>query len=83
MAGTFGLSRKNHERSLKIGAPLLDAVVAENFSVAASECSACRLQMEHPGAKPVTHPLKLIAAAYGLIPAPIETETVQFEQPNT
>lgn len=70
MAGTYGLSKRNYERSLKIGEALLQAVVEENMSIASSECSACRLQMEHPQARPVTHPLKLLAAAYGLIPTP-------------
>jgi len=69
MAGTYGLSTKNFDRSLQMGDRLIQAILHDSFSLAASECSACRMQMQHPGTKPVVHPLKLIAAAYGLMPA--------------
>ncbi|MFN3160267.1 MAG: FAD-binding and (Fe-S)-binding domain-containing protein [Rubinisphaera brasiliensis] len=74
MAGVFGLSKRNYEQSVAMGAGLIKAVAHEKFDIASAECSACRLQMQHAEAKPVIHPLKLVAAAYGLIPRPRELE---------
>jgi hypothetical protein len=36
----------------------------------ATECSACRLQMEQGTTKPAVHPVKLLAKAYGLLEGP-------------
>jgi hypothetical protein len=33
----------------------------------ATECSACRIQMEQGTTKPAVHPVKLLAKAYGLL----------------
>ncbi len=67
MAGHFGLTHKNFEKSIAIGQGLIDAVVNDEFDIGTTECAGCKLQMQHPAAKPVLHPLKIIAAAYGLI----------------
>lgn len=70
MAGHFGFTKKNYENSIQIGQELMEAVVHENFTMATTECSACKLQMEHNNRKTILHPLLIIAAGYGLIPIP-------------
>jgi Fe-S oxidoreductase len=34
----------------------------------ATECSSCRMQMEQGTKTPTLHPIKIMAAAYGLLP---------------
>ncbi len=68
MAGTFGLSTENFETSLLIGRDLIEHMRHPNFVIAATECSSCKLQMEQDAAVPTLHPIKLLAAAYGLLP---------------
>jgi len=70
MAGTWGLQRKNYRNSLRIGWPMISAVRRAGGSAPATECSACKLQMEHGGDYSAVHPLKLLAHAYGRMPRP-------------
>ena len=66
MAGVFGLKRENYRRSLQIGMPLFQRMRAPEIDAAVSDCSACRMQLEQGVAKPVLHPIKLLATAYEL-----------------
>lgn len=75
MAGTWGLQRKNYRSSLRIGWPLISAMRAARVSIATTECSACKMQIEHGSARTTLHPLKLLAYAYGRMPK-IEKELV-------
>ncbi|MEM1069647.1 MAG: FAD-linked oxidase C-terminal domain-containing protein [Planctomycetota bacterium] len=68
MAGTWGLQRKNYRSSLRIGWPLISAMRAAPASIATTECSACKMQIEHGSARTTLHPLKLLAYAYGRMP---------------
>lgn len=68
MAGAFGFMSENYETSLAIGRELLARMRQPDFIVGATECSSCKLQMEHEAPVPTVHPLKLLAAAYGLLP---------------
>lgn len=68
MAGTFGISTENFATSLFIGRDLIEHMQHPNFVIAATECSSCKLQMEQAAAVPTIHPIKLLAAAYGLLP---------------
>lgn len=68
MAGTWGLQKKNYRNSLRIGWPLISAMRSARVSVATTECSACKMQIEHGSAKRTLHPLKLLAHAYGRMP---------------
>lgn len=70
MAGTWGLHQKNFRNSLRIGWPMISAVRKASNSAPATECSACKLQMEHGGDYSAVHPLKLLAHAYGRLPRP-------------
>jgi len=65
IAGTFGMKKKNYETSMKIGEPLFKELKNSNLDFGLTECSTCKLQMEHgaPNLK-VKHPLEIIAEAY-------------------
>lgn len=68
MAGTWGLRRENFRRSLRIGYGLISELRRPSITVGATECSACKMQMEQGTNKATIHPLKLLAYAYGLMP---------------
>jgi Fe-S oxidoreductase len=68
MAGTFGLAREHYRASLRTGLGLATAMRSGAIEAGATECSACRLQMEQGTSKPTVHPVKLLAKAYGLLP---------------
>jgi Fe-S oxidoreductase len=69
MAGTWGLQKKNYRNSLRIGWPLLSAMRASPTRTATTECSACKMQIEHGSGLTTIHPIKLLAYAYGRLPA--------------
>lgn len=68
MAGVFGLKRSNFRASLRAGWNMITALRRPALIIGASECSACKLQMEQGTTKPTVHPLKMMALAYGLMP---------------
>jgi Fe-S oxidoreductase len=68
MAGTWGLKPRNLGDSLKIGFGLMNAVQESTIDIGSTECSACKIQMEHGTPKPTIHPVKVLAKAYGLMP---------------
>lgn len=67
MAGTFGLTKNNFRSSLRIGWDLIIAMRDTQVQVGATECSACKMQMEQAGNKAVVHPIKLLAKSYGIL----------------
>jgi Fe-S oxidoreductase len=69
MAGLWGTRQKNYRHSLQIGIPLFRALRQSEFDFGVSDCNACCLQMEHGSRKRVTHAIRLLAAAYGFLPA--------------
>jgi Fe-S oxidoreductase len=66
MAGSFGLKKENYRLSLQIGRGLFRKLRDDDIDFGATECSSCRMQMEHAVAKPTFHPIYLLATAYGL-----------------
>ena len=68
MAGTFGLRKTNYRTSIRIGRKLIATMRDPMIDLGATECSACKIQMEQGTTKPTIHPIKLLAAAYGLLP---------------
>ncbi|MEN1680757.1 MAG: FAD-linked oxidase C-terminal domain-containing protein [Planctomycetota bacterium] len=68
MAGTYGMKRANYRSSLRAGLPLLSELRTGDYGLAATECSTCRIQMEQAAPYPTLHPVKLMAASYGLSP---------------
>lgn len=68
MAGTYGLKRENYRASIRAGWGLISNMRRPEIHAGATECSACKMQMEQGTNKPTLHPLKLLALAYGLMP---------------
>lgn len=68
MAGTYGLKRENYRASLRIGWGLIAGLRDVHLQFGATECSACKIQMEQGADKPTLHPLKLLALSYGRLP---------------
>ena len=80
MAGTYGLARKNYRNSLRAGWGLISAMRDGSFQAGATECSACKMQMEQGTSKPTIHPLKLLALAYGAMPDVAALLTARSEE---
>jgi Fe-S oxidoreductase len=80
MAGTFGLKRENYRASLRAGRALIGSLRSRRLQVGATECSACKMQMEQGTLKPTVHPVKLLALAYGLMPEVAELLWAQVEE---
>ncbi|MDO8303064.1 MAG: heterodisulfide reductase-related iron-sulfur binding cluster, partial [Sedimentisphaerales bacterium] len=66
LSGTFGMQAKNRQLSTKIGSQMAAALGAASGKYAMTECSACKMQIEHLTDKIVKHPIKVLAEAYGL-----------------
>ena len=69
MAGTFGLHRDHFLTSLRAGRGLLSRLRDGDIELGASECSACRIQMEQGSSVRTLHPIKLLSLAYGHNPS--------------
>jgi Fe-S oxidoreductase len=80
MAGTFGLKRENFRASLRAGRPVITSLRDRRLQAGATECSACKMQMEQGTQKPTIHPIKLLALAYGLMPEISELFSAQVEE---
>ena len=66
LSGTFGMQAKNYDLSLKIADSLQKAIESSPTQSILTECAACKMQIEHIAPAKATHPIKLIAQAYGL-----------------
>ena len=66
MAGTFGMRRDTYDLSLAAGRPLFERVEELAPDLLVSECSTCRMQLSHATGLPTIHPVKLLAASYGV-----------------
>lgn len=68
MAGAYGLTAENFADSLRIGWDLMETMRETDADAGITSCSGCRMQMEQRTGRPTLHPLKLLAASYGLLP---------------
>ncbi len=68
MAGTFGLKAANYKTSLLAGRAMLEELSQPELGYGSTECSTCRVQMEHGASKRTLHPLQYLALSYGLLP---------------
>jgi len=66
MGWHYGLAARHVRASLHMGAVLGQHLQADDVSLAASECTMCRVQMDHLARKPTVHPVQVLAWAYGL-----------------
>jgi len=64
IAGTFGMQKKNYELSMRIAANVKKALEKSDIDSVLTECSACKMQLEHISNKTVIHPVKILARAY-------------------
>jgi FAD/FMN-containing dehydrogenase/Fe-S oxidoreductase len=69
MGGTYGLARGRFWTSLRAGRGLLRRLRDDDIEIGATECGACRIQMEQGIAKRTLHPIKLLSLGYGLNPS--------------
>ncbi|MBA2226750.1 FAD-binding oxidoreductase [Thermogemmata fonticola] len=69
MAGLWGQHAAALPLSLQVAQPLAAALSAARATLTTSECSACRLQLQHLTGYRSFHPVQLLALAYGLLPA--------------
>jgi Fe-S oxidoreductase len=68
MAGTYGLKRRNYRNSLRAGWGVISSLRDPQIQIGATECSACKMQMEQGTTKSTIHPMKLLALSYRLMP---------------
>ncbi len=64
IAGTFGMQKKNYELSLQIADSLKKALEESPVKDVLTECSTCKMQIEHISGCYVRHPIKVLAEAY-------------------
>ena len=64
LAGTFGMQKKNYELSSQIAARLKEALEQSPTKNVLTECSACKMQIEHISDCVVRHPIKVLAEGY-------------------
>jgi len=64
LAGTFGMQKKNYDLSSKISGRLAEALKSYTTRYVLTECSACKMQIEHISEAKVRHPIKVLAEAY-------------------
>ncbi len=67
IAGTFGMQAKNYDLSVQIGSKLAEKIKESNADVVLTECSTCKMQIEHLTGKETIHPIKILAKAFGLL----------------
>jgi FAD/FMN-containing dehydrogenase/Fe-S oxidoreductase len=68
MGGTYGLARDRFFTSLRAGRGLLRRLRDGDIDIGATECGACRIQIEQGVTIRTLHPIKLLAMSYGLNP---------------
>jgi len=64
MAGTFGLTNKNFDLSMKIGSNLFDQLNKINAEFILTECPTCKLRIEQIMKNKVLHPIQVLDMAY-------------------
>lgn len=64
IAGTYGMQKKNFELTARMAKNLKTALAKSLIKEVLTECSACKMQIEHISDKNVIHPIKILAQAY-------------------
>ncbi len=64
IAGTFGMQKKNYDLSMQISDSLKKALESNPSKNVLTECSTCRMQIEHISKSKVDHPIKILAECY-------------------
>jgi len=68
IAGTYGFKKgsNGYDQSMKIGTDLFEELKKPENGLGLSECSTCRMQMEHGAQKETLHPLQVFAEAMSI-----------------
>lgn len=66
LAGTFGMQKKNYPLSEKISEKLTAALKESPVKNVLTECTVCKMQIEHISHKTTTHPIKILANCYNI-----------------
>lgn len=68
IAGTYGFKQgaNGYEQSMEIGAELFRALDEPQVEFGLSECSTCRMQMEHGSSRKIFHPIQVLARALNI-----------------
>ena len=61
MAGAWGLSGDHFDSSLAIGSDMIKRLNASSADAGVTDCPTCSMQMAQFGAKPIRHPVEIIA----------------------
>ncbi len=61
LAGTFGMQKEKSWITELIAQPITQVIKEGNFNATISECSACRMQLEHISGLPSYHPIEILA----------------------
>jgi len=64
--GTWGFKKQYHELSLKLAKPLFDSITSAGAPVTATDCPLAALQIEQGTGRQAKHPIRVLAAAYGI-----------------
>jgi len=64
--GTWGFKKEYYELSLKLAKPLFDAITTTGAPTTATDCPLAALQIEQGTGQKAKHPIRVLAAAYGL-----------------
>lgn len=64
IAGTFGMQERNFELSARIAKNLQEFLEKSPVKDVLTECSACKMQIEHISDKNVIHPIKILVQVY-------------------
>ncbi|MHC4061577.1 MAG: FAD-linked oxidase C-terminal domain-containing protein, partial [Planctomycetota bacterium] len=64
LAGTFGMQKKNYDLSSQIASRLTEVLDSASVKYVLTECSACKMQIEHISNCVVSHPIKILAESY-------------------
>jgi len=65
-SGTHGFKAEKYDLSMQVGEPLKTAILETGAGRVASDCEACRWQIEHATGTPAVHPVTVLWEAYGL-----------------
>lgn len=68
MAGTYGMKSEFFQKSLLAGKAMIDAMQRPSILFGSTECSTCRMQIEHSSQRRTLHPVQFLALSYGLLP---------------
>lgn len=68
IAGTYGFKKgkQGYDISMQIGNDMFEELKRSEHKKGLSECSTCRMQMEHGSGKEILHPIEILAQALQL-----------------